>query len=349
MGDSIGLPYEGLSRAAVARLTAGRPLEQSLLLGNGIISDDTEHSVLVALSCLEARDDVEKFRKALARRLKGWLLALPPTLGGATARAGAKLLAGVNPARSGVWSAGNGAAMRAPILGVLLGDQPSLLAQYVGASTYLTHSDPQAYDASLAAAVAAHCAAKSGPHQAPSAALAEFLFTYQEYRPPGDPLPPALAGLSDALSSGLSLAQFANKLGCSAGVTGYAWHTVPVAIYAWLLHSGDLRAAITKSILCGGDTDSVAAITGAIVGAGLGPDQVPATWLSNLVLGTRNQTWLARLAHRLATPLSSPLRGLEGSVLVWWVRSLVWNIAVLAVVLCVAAARAARVLLAQLR
>ena len=51
------------------------------------------------------------------------------------------------------------------------------------------------------------------------------------------------------------------------GITGYIYHTVPVAVYAWLRHYGDFRATVEAVLECGGDTDTV----GAIAGAWLGP------------------------------------------------------------------------------
>lgn len=49
---------------------------------------------------------------------------------------------------------------------------------------------------------------------------------------------------------------------------------VPVALHAWLSHPGDVRKAVLAAVHRGGDTDTTAAITGAIVGAGVG-----ATWI----------------------------------------------------------------------
>jgi len=66
------------------------------------------------------------------------------------------------------------------------------------------------------------------------------------------------------------VSEFANDLGLERGVTGYAYHSVPVALYAWLRHSDDFRAALTAVLDCGGDTDTVGAIVGALMGAQLG-------------------------------------------------------------------------------
>ncbi len=44
IGDSIGLPYEGLSRRRAKRLL-GPPDRHRFLFGRGMVSDDTEHNV----------------------------------------------------------------------------------------------------------------------------------------------------------------------------------------------------------------------------------------------------------------------------------------------------------------
>ena len=56
--------------------------------------------------------------------------------------------------RTGVYSAGNGPAMRAPVLGVLCDDLDEL-RQLVKISTELTHTDPKAYRSALAVALLA--------------------------------------------------------------------------------------------------------------------------------------------------------------------------------------------------
>ena len=130
VGDSIGLPFENLSRRSVSKLVR-LPLSQSLVFGRGLLSDDTEHTQMVALSLLEAGSDAAHFRRRLASRLRWWLLAGPPGVGSATARAILKLWIGVSPASSGVFSAGNGPAMRAAMIGVMRGTEPARLIEMV--------------------------------------------------------------------------------------------------------------------------------------------------------------------------------------------------------------------------
>ena len=81
-----------------------------------------------------------------------------------------------------------------------------------------------------------------------------------------------------SVEAGEGTQRFAESLDLAGGVTGYMYHTVPVALHAWLTHPDDYRGAVQTAIRCGGDTDTVAAITGAIVGARVGVGGVPEAW-----------------------------------------------------------------------
>ncbi len=344
MGDSVGLPFENLSRRSVAKL-ARLPLAQSLLFGRGLLSDDTEHTQMVLLSLLEAGPDVEHFRRRLASRLRWWLLAGPPGVGSATARAILKLWVGIAPTSSGVFSAGNGPAMRAAVIGVAWGDEPGRLVDMVQASTRLTHTEPKAFDAALAVAVAARCA-RQGAFTAADAAFATWERAFRVASPRPSAMAAEIALLREAVAQGWSLQALVDRLGCAQGVSGYALHTVPAALYAWMLSSGDLRQAVTSIVQCGGDTDSTAAIVGGIVGAGVGPDGVPPDWLARLWAWPRNADWMCALAASLARAAgrSAPMSPMERlREWAWLPFNLARNLAMFAVVLVVFFVRLARV------
>ncbi|MDH3640868.1 MAG: ADP-ribosylglycohydrolase family protein, partial [Gammaproteobacteria bacterium] len=156
VGDAIGLPYEGLSRRR-APLLLGPPDRQRLLFGYGLVSDDTEHACFVAQSLIASGYQNDIFERQLARRLRYWFLGLPAGIGFATLRAIIKLWVGFRPASSGVYSAGNGPAMRVPIIGAAV-DDLELLASLVRTSTRMTHTDPKAEHGALAVALAARMA-----------------------------------------------------------------------------------------------------------------------------------------------------------------------------------------------
>src|SRR5437764_6764618 len=113
VGDALGLPREGLSRRRARKLFGDPPLRLHFLFGRGMVSDDTEHTCMTGQALLRAPDDAGAFARSLAWRLRFWLLGLPAGTGRATLRAVLKLWLGFSPRHSGVWSAGNGPALRA--------------------------------------------------------------------------------------------------------------------------------------------------------------------------------------------------------------------------------------------
>lgn len=299
VGDAIGLPYEGLSPARARRIL-GPPTRHRLVFGRGMVSDDTEHAVMVAQSLIASRADPARFAGHLARRLRLWLLGLPAGVGLATLRAAMKLWIGFPPGRSGVFSAGNGPAMRAPLLGVSTSD-PRRLPALVDASTRITHTDPRAFHGALAVALASHVASR-GALVSPDSYVdqlsrllpvdsAEFL--------------DLLSSAARSLSRGQSTEEFARSLGLHRGVSGFVYHCVPVCIHAWLSSQDSFPDSVRSVIRCGGDADSTGAIVGGIVGSYTGRGGIPTTWVDHLWEWPWTVTWLEKLAETVHDALST--------------------------------------------
>ena len=150
IGDSVGLPYEGMSSSTGKKLY-GHPDKHKLLFGLGMVSDDTEHLVIVLRSYRKANGDAESFSKILASKLKLWTLALPLGVGKASLISGIKLLFGFSHKKSGIFSAGNGPAMRVSVLGLLCEDNEKL-KEFVKIATCPTQQpawDQAGYEAGL--------------------------------------------------------------------------------------------------------------------------------------------------------------------------------------------------------
>ncbi|WP_455210647.1 ADP-ribosylglycohydrolase family protein, partial [Kaarinaea lacus] len=64
-------------------------------------------------------------------------------------------------------------------------------------------------------------------------------------------------------------------------------------------HPRDYRRAMEEVIVCGGDTDTVAAILGGIVGAGVGREGIPTEWLNRLSEWPRSRQWMLSLCSQL--------------------------------------------------
>jgi ADP-ribosylglycohydrolase len=327
VGDAIGLPREGLSPAQARRLFGGPPLRHALVFGQGMMSDDTEHTCMVAQALLASGGDPVRFARSLSWRLRGWLLAFPAGVGLATAKATLKLWVGFPLSKSGVYSAGNGPAMRAAVLGVYAADDDTLLRDLVRASTRLTHTDPRAEQGALVVALAARVGAQKSPQGLNAVAVLDTLAAAVA----DAQLRRNLEAAREHLNRGTSAPEFAASLGLDHGVTGFVNHTVPVAVYCWLRYHDDFRAAVEAAVMLGGDADTVGAIVGALAGATLGPDAIPSDWLAHLRDWPRSVTWMRRLAQRLSA--AAPERRLAGPLPLFWPGLLLRNAAFLAIVL----------------
>lgn len=296
VGDAIGLPRESMSRRRAERIFGAAPLRHRLVFGYGTISDDTEHACLTAQAILDAGGEPTEFARKLARRLRWWFAALPPETGLATAKACLRLWCGWPAHRSGSWSAGNGAAMRAPLLGVYFAGQPDLLDSMVDASTLITHRDPRAIEGARMIARAAAFATTM--YNEPDAKLEVMRCLQEHCREPE--LSRMLLAVADSLSQAESVSTFAERLGLGNGVNGYICHTTPIVLHAWLSHTHDLPAAVESVIVLGGDTDTHGAIVGALTAITAGAHSIPEEWLTGIVNYPTSITWIRRLAQRLA-------------------------------------------------
>jgi ADP-ribosyl-[dinitrogen reductase] hydrolase len=329
VGDALGLPREGLSRRRAARLYGSGPLRHRFLLGHGMVSDDAEHACMTAQALLAAGDNETRFARSLAWRLRGWLASMPPGVGWGTLRAIVKLWLGFPPAWSGVVSAGNGPAMRAPILGAYLARTPEHIAPLVRASTRLTHRDPRAEEGALAIALAAAYAVERRPNEIDAAALLEEI----RGRMTVEPLRDALDTVAEYLACGAPAAELADALGAGRGVTGFMLHTVPAALFCWLASPGDIRRCVEEVIRLGGDADSTGAIVGALAGATAGAGAIPESWLSGIVEWPRSIAWMRRLADRLADRLLEDQPSSGGPLPLFWPALPVRNLFFLVVAL----------------
>jgi len=107
-----------------------------------------------------------------------------------------------------------------------------------------------------------------------------------------------------ALAADSTVAEFAFEIGCGQGVSGFAPNTLAAVLYAWLRHRGHFEAAILSVIQCGGDTDTVAAITGGICGADVGEEGIPCEWFNGICDWPRSIDPIRLIADGLATGTS---------------------------------------------
>jgi poly(ADP-ribose) glycohydrolase ARH3 len=281
VGDALGMPFEGMPPAGIPD-----PLEMlDARLGRGTYTDDTQMAIALAESLL-ACDGVDA--QALGR---AFAEAHDPRrgYGSGTTEVLRLVRSGIHPheaasaAFEGEGSQGNGAAMRVAPVAVRYTDDASALAEAARASAGVTHSHPLAVDAAVAQAAAVG-AALSG--ELPLEAAFEAATTSE--------LKARLTKARELLDSRPKPAELATALGNSS--RGH--DSVPAAIYAAATHES-VEAAITFAVRCGGDTDTIGAMAGAIAAARSGASAIPARWLDALEQGPKGRSYVERLADEL--------------------------------------------------
>lgn len=326
VGDSLGLPREGLSRRRAARWWPETELRHRLVFGRGMLSDDGEQVCMLTQALIAGGGDPSRFARSLGWRLRWWMLGVPAGVGMATLRAIFKLWLGFPSTHSGVRSAGNGAAMRAAPLGLYCAEDLTTLAEWVRVGSMVTHTDARAFEGALAVAWAAGFGARHGAGGDPADLFSKLLPLI------GDAdLRSKLEQIAPALATGRTAEMFADSLGLASGVGGYVNHTVPVALYCWLRHAGDFRGAVSAAIRLGGDVDTVGSIVGGLAGATTGVEQIPTEWLAGLVEWPRSVGWIRQLARR-AQAAAGGDRAVRPCTLFWPALPL-RNVAFIAIVL----------------
>ena len=267
-GDALGAPLEGASPEDAAA-AAGRGLEMTG--GGSWVAGESTDDTAMALALAESvatkglldTDD-------LARRYIHWATSDGKGIGGTTRRA----LVGARDAddarararahyAAGQLAAGNGTVMRCAPIGLVARDADEAV-EAARRDAELTHADPAAATA--------------------SAALCAAFFALRNGR---DPLDAARgqAGASPQVAAPLALvaerkeAQLARLAG--GNEMGACWTTLAVSLNP-LVRNEDYEDGLTWAIGLGGDTDTNAAVTGALIGARDGPSTIPERWLQPL-------------------------------------------------------------------
>ena len=181
--------------------------------------------------------------------------------------------------------AGNGSAMRVGPLGALYAARMDLVSRLAVEQSLVTHRDPRC-GAGAVAIAGATALASTGRLDS-----REVLEALADSTEPLEPtMPRALTALVDWIElapepaasriHGLELAASARS--ALDGFTPFVTTTVLWSLYAFLRSPDDYLQAVCTAIAVGGDTDTMAAMTGAMVGARLGPAALPGALLARL-------------------------------------------------------------------
>jgi len=316
LGDALGFVVEAEAPEVAQRyvgdwLLAGRAGERGRArFAFGQYSDDTQLARALLLSVRDARGWSPS---AFAGRVAELFRERRDVGAGTGTRAAAtRLLAGASWQESGTPApyAGNGSAMRVAPLGVLMGHDTQRLRAAASQQSRITHLDPRCTAGSIAVAGAVALALAPGELDARA-----FLATLAGWVA-GEDASVAAAVLGVSAWLDLPPEAAARRLRAARldpthqdawqGISALVTPSVAWSLYAFLRSPDDYWSAVCTAIAVGGDTDTMAAITGAIAGARLGLPALPEQLVARLNdRGTWTATELAQLARDCARCIDS--------------------------------------------
>ena len=283
VGDALGMPFEGRNHRTIPT----EPELEDARLGRGTYTDDTQMMIALAASLL-ACDGVDAEHLAAA-----FLAAYDPDRGYGRGtvevfdlwRSGVPVAEAATRPFRGTGSRGNGAAMRIAPVGVRFAFDRDRLVHEAAASARVTHAHPVGVDAAVVQAAAVGAAMVGEDHLDVALEVAAT-----------DELRTALDQAATLARAGdTSPAQVHRAIGSSSD----ACTSVAASLCSAALYAG-FEDAVRAAVRMGGDTDTTAAMTGAVVGAREGVGAIPSRWLAALEDGPQGASYVAELARGLA-------------------------------------------------
>lgn len=285
LGDALGMPTQAMSPQQiqtvyghVAGLVDGdksQPYAPGMAAGS--VTDDTEQALLIASLLLKGHGsglslDASEFSHALlawedSMIERGSLDLLGPSTKAALER----VRAGENPLRVGGEGTTNGAAMRVTPIGIAASTSDrQLFTDAVWSSCQVTHATRQGFQSAALVAAAVSLGIDAG-----AADVTDLLWKAVDFvrslpeRGAWSPEPDVVAATRRALKlaaqpASSSLEWLAEQIGTAVASA----QAIPMA-FALLARDPSPRALLEAANL-GGDTDTIGAIAGAILGASLG-------------------------------------------------------------------------------
>jgi poly(ADP-ribose) glycohydrolase ARH3 len=193
-------------------------------------------------------------------------------------------------------SFGNGAAMRVSPVGLFYHHDLDSLQKAAIKQANITHVHPLGQWGAVMQAATVGLAVSQNPKE--SFKKEEVIVHLREVLW-GGPIEymRALNKIEEMLAEGKKLQ--AREVAQSLGNGVEAHFSVPSACYIAITYSPDFCDAIRAAISLGGDTDTIAGMVGAIVGAHIGEKGLPGEWIEQLEDGPRGRSFARGLADRL--------------------------------------------------
>ncbi len=278
IGDALGKQNEGLQRKDILRngfiinfgkAPTGCPGEK---LRAGQYTDDTEQMILLAQSLIDCSGfDAGDF----AERMAQWgadALADPlrkALVGPSSSAAVCRLKSGISWKNSGSRIPSCGSSMRAAPIGLFYSDLDEV-EEKAALSSIPTHNSSGAIAGAVAVSVGVRCALDG--MESPEI-IKESCVRASKYD----------EGLGKKIGYSFEKRnEEPDKVFAELGTSYLVNETVPSAFYCFSGHFEEPEKAIIEAANAGGDTDSIACITGALSGARHGIDAFPKRWIKGL-------------------------------------------------------------------
>jgi len=269
LGDALGAPYEFSRRDDIPDPLV--PFERPWMgLPPGTTTDDTAMALNLVRSLAQNGSVVAA--DLMARHLQ-WLNSDPQDVGALTRRVLRRVEAGEDPekAAEAVWeergpevSAGNGSVMYCAPLGAAYANRPITLLGVAPWLSALTHYDERCRTAVVAVTLTVAALIRGDD---PEAAIRKTVEVVVD-RPGGE----ELEFLVDAVGWPRAV---------DGPDQGFCLYTAAIGLQA-VARSLDFEEELVRVVGLGGDTDTNAAVAGALLGAAVGASELPPGWLERL-------------------------------------------------------------------
>ena len=296
LGDALGMPTQAMSPQQIQTVYGhvtglvdgdkSQPYAPGMTAGS--VTDDTEQALLIASLLLKGHGsrltlDASEFSHALlawedSMIERGSLDLLGPSTKAALER----VRAGENPLRVGGEGTTNGAAMRVTPIGIAASTSDrQLFADAVWSSCQVTHATRQGFQSAALVAAAVSLGIDAGAADVTDLLRKAVAFVRSlPERGAWSPEPDVVAATHRALKVAAQPASSLEWLAGQIGTAVASAQAIPMA-FALLARDPSPRALLQAANL-GGDTDTIGAIAGAILGASLGVEVFDAYGLAQV-------------------------------------------------------------------
>lgn len=296
LGDALGMPTQAMSPQQIQTVYGhvtglvdgdkSQPYAPGMAAGS--VTDDTEQALLIASLLLKGHGsglnlDASEFSHALlawedSMIERGSLDLLGPSTKAALER----VRAGEDPLRVGGEGTTNGAAMRVTPIGIAASTSDrQLFADAVWSSCQVTHATRQGFQSAALVAAAVSLGIDAGAADVTDLLWKAVAFVQSlPERGAWSPEPDVVAATHRALKLAAQPSSSLEWLAGQIGTAVASAQAIPMA-FALLARDPSPRALLQAANL-GGDTDTIGAIAGAILGASLGVEVFDAYGLAQV-------------------------------------------------------------------